>query len=67
MCPEIREYERFSTTVANAYVKPLMANYLASLERLVADFGINADILLMTSGGGLTTLATAAEFPIRLG
>jgi N-methylhydantoinase A len=66
VCPEIREYERLSTTCANAYVKPLMARYLASLERQLAGLGVTCPILLMTSGGGLTTLATAAEFPIRL-
>ena len=66
VCPEIREYERFSTTVANAYVKPLMATYLASLQTQLKGLGVTAQILLMTSGGGLTTLATAAAYPIRL-
>jgi N-methylhydantoinase A len=66
VCPEIREYERLSTTCANAYVKPLMARYLSSLERQLLALGIACPVLLMTSGGGLTTLATAAEFPIRL-
>ncbi|MGI9507841.1 MAG: hydantoinase/oxoprolinase family protein [Geminicoccaceae bacterium] len=65
-CPEIREYERFTTTTANAYVQPLMSAYLGELgERLKAD-GIGAPLLLMTSGGGLTTLETARKFPIRL-
>ncbi|MEZ5558159.1 MAG: hydantoinase/oxoprolinase family protein [Pseudomonadales bacterium] len=66
VCPEIREYERLSTACANAYVKPLMARYLASLARQIAARGIAAPVLMMTSGGGLTTLATAAKFPIRL-
>jgi N-methylhydantoinase A len=66
VCPEIREYERFSTTTANAYVKPLMAAYLASLAQKIRHLGIGAEMLLMTSGGGLTTLATASEYPIRL-
>jgi N-methylhydantoinase A len=66
VCPEIREYERLSTTCANAYVKPLMGRYLASLERQLKSLGMACPVLLMTSGGGLTTLATAAEFPIRL-
>lgn len=66
VCPEIREYERFSTTVANAYVQPLMATYLNSLKQQVRQAGITADILLMTSGGGLTTLDAAATYPIRL-
>ena len=66
VCPEIREFERFSTTVANAYVRPLMAQYLDSLAEKLQQRGIGAQVLLMTSGGGLTTLATAARFPIRL-
>ncbi|NKB98426.1 MAG: hydantoinase/oxoprolinase family protein [Pseudomonadales bacterium] len=66
VCPEIREYERFSTTVANAYVKPLMSEYLLSLESQLAQRGIVCQTLLMTSGGGLTTLATACKYPIRL-
>ena len=66
VCPEIREYERFSTTVANAYVRPLMDQYLNSLAAKLLDSGIQARVLLMTSGGGLTTLETAARFPIRL-
>ena len=66
VCPEIREYERLSTTVANAYVQPLMDQYLASLAQRLAEAGVGAQILLMTSGGGLTTLQTARRYPIRL-
>ncbi len=66
VCPEIREYERLSTATANAYVKPLMGRYLQSLEHRLKRMGIDAPVLLMTSGGGLTTLATAKEQPIRL-
>jgi N-methylhydantoinase A len=66
VCPEIREYERLSTTCANAYVKPLMARYLRSLGTQLQTHGITAPLLLMTSGGGLTDLATAAALPIRL-
>ena len=66
VCPEIREFERFSTAVANAYVKPLMARYLTALEAKLAARGFRCPCLMMTSGGGLTTLATAREFPIRL-
>ena len=66
VCPEIREYERLSTTCANAYVKPMMAGYLSSLERKLGARGFVCPILLMTSSGGLTTLRTAREFPIRL-
>ncbi|TNF84999.1 MAG: hydantoinase/oxoprolinase family protein, partial [Gammaproteobacteria bacterium] len=66
VCPEIREYERLSTTCANAYVKPLMDAYLKSLAEKFQARGFNCSILLMTSGGGLTSLDTAREFPIRL-
>jgi N-methylhydantoinase A len=66
VCPEIREYERLSTTCANAYVKPQMARYLASLETQLRRAGYGAPLLLMTSAGGLTDLATARAFPIRL-
>jgi N-methylhydantoinase A len=66
VAPEIREYERFSTTVANAYVRPLMAGYLQRLQRGLAAIKLNAPLYLMMSGGGLTTLETACRFPIRL-
>ncbi|GEP61384.1 hydantoinase/oxoprolinase family protein [Reyranella soli] len=66
VCPEVREYERFSTTCANAYVQPLMARYLENLRKRIAAAGFGCPVLLMTSGGGLTTLETAARFPIRL-
>jgi N-methylhydantoinase A len=64
--PEMREWERFSTTAANAYVQPLMARYLRRLEAGLGDFGLTAPIFLMLSGGGLTTVETACRFPIRL-
>ncbi|MGI9449657.1 MAG: hydantoinase/oxoprolinase family protein [Geminicoccaceae bacterium] len=66
VCPEIREYERFTTTSANAYVQPQMAAYLGSLGEQLEAEGISAPLLMMTSGGGLTTLETAKKFPIRL-
>lgn len=66
VCPEIREYERLSTTCANAYVKPLMNRYLDSLAAKFQARGFACPLLLMTSGGGLTTLAAAGAFPIRL-
>ena len=64
--PEMREWERFSTTAANAYVQPLMASYLARLEKGLREGGMAAPIFLMLSGGGLTTIETASRFPIRL-
>ena len=66
VCPELREYERFSTTCANAYVQPLMARYLEQLRQRMTAAGFTCPLLLMTSGGGLTTLETAIRFPIRL-
>lgn len=66
VCPEIREYERLSTACANAYVRPLMTRYLETLAGELAERGLTCPFLMMTSGGGLTTLATAAKFPIRL-
>jgi N-methylhydantoinase A len=66
VAPEIREYERFSTTVANAYVRPLMASYLFRLRDRLKEMKLSAPLFLMMSGGGLTTLETAARFPIRL-
>jgi N-methylhydantoinase A len=64
--PEMREWERFSTTAANAYVQPLMASYLTRLETGLRARGLAAPIFLMLSGGGLTTIETACRFPIRL-
>jgi N-methylhydantoinase A len=64
--PEMREYERFSTACANAYVQPMMGRYLASLETLLRQQGFRCPLFLMLSGGGLTTVETAIRFPVRL-
>jgi N-methylhydantoinase A len=66
VCPEIREYERFSTTCANAYVRPLMSGYLYRLADLLKAKSLDCPLFLMMSGGGLTTLDHAARYPIRL-
>ncbi len=66
VCPEIREYERMSTTAANAYIQPLMAGYLTRLEAAIKQRGIPGPLLLMMSSGGVTTVATAVKMPIRL-
>ena len=66
VCPEVREYERLTTTAANAYVRPLMEGYLSRLETALGALGFACPVLLMTSGGGLTTLQTAKRLPIRL-
>ncbi len=64
--PEMREWERFSTTAANAYVQPLMASYLTRLQSELRAMGMAAPVFMMLSGGGLTTIETACRFPIRL-
>jgi N-methylhydantoinase A len=64
--PEMREYERFSTACANAYVQPMIGRYLAGLERLLRAEGVACPLFLMLSGGGLTTVETAIRFPVRL-
>jgi len=64
--PEMREYERFSTACANAYLQPLMGRYVANLERELQRAGFRCPMLLMTSGGGITSAETAIRFPVRL-
>ncbi|MBS1303759.1 hydantoinase/oxoprolinase family protein [Loktanella sp. SALINAS62] len=64
--PQMREYERFNTTVANAYIKPLIKSYLGRLAQRLRDEGADCPVFLMHSGGGIIDLATAAEFPVRL-
>lgn len=66
VCPEIREYERTSTTVANAYVQPLMAGYLGRLRQALDGRAFRGALYLVTSGGGLTSLEAARQFPVRL-
>jgi len=66
VCPEIREFDRACTALANAYIKPLMARYLTDLSAALVTEGIAAPLLIVTSGGGMTTLETATRFPIRL-
>ena len=66
VCPEIREYERTSTAVANAYVQPLIASYLARMATALDVAGFGGIIYLVTSSGGLTSLDAARRFPVRL-
>ena len=66
VCPEIREYERFTTTVINSYIKPLMSTYIENLRKNLIEEGFKASLLLMTSGGTLTNVDSACEFPVRL-
>ena len=64
--PEIKEYERTSTTVINAYVMPIVATYLRALRKGLDAGGIPARLLLMQSNGGLTTDGAAAERPMNI-
>ena len=64
--PEIKEYERTSTTICNAYVKSLVDRYLAELERKLRAAGISGELSIMLSSGGVATVETSREFPIRL-
>jgi N-methylhydantoinase A len=64
--PEIKEYERTSTTVINAYVMPIVATYLRALRKGLDAAGIPARLLLMQSNGGLTTDRAAAERPMNI-
>lgn len=64
--PEIREYERFCTVTANAYVQPLMAGYLGRLETELRALCIGGPLMLMQSNGGLCDVATAMRYPVRL-
>lgn len=64
--PQIREYERMSTTVANAYVQPLTERYVRRLDERLRAMGFEGHLYLMLSSGGICTLETACRFPIRL-
>ena len=66
VCPEIREYERFTTTVVNSYIKPLISTYLKKLDTELRQKGFNCPLLLMTSGGTLTNVLSACNNPVRL-
>ncbi|MBW2078093.1 MAG: hydantoinase/oxoprolinase family protein [Deltaproteobacteria bacterium] len=64
--PQIREYERTSTTVTNAYVKPLTGRYLTRLSKRLESIGSTGKLFIMLSSGGITSVETAAEFPVRI-
>ena len=64
--PQIREYERTSTTVTNAYVKPLTASYLRRLRGRLESLGVRGRLFIMLSSGGVTSAETAAEVPVRI-
>ncbi len=64
--PQMREFERFNTVCANAYVRPQMASYLDRLQARLKEHGAGCPVFMIHSGGGLVSVGTAAEFPVRL-
>ena len=66
VAPEMREYERFSTACANAYVQPIMTRYLRRLEAELKGQGFGCPLFVMLSGGGVADIETGIRFPIRL-
>ena len=64
--PQIREYERTCTTATNAYVKPITADYLKKLSSRLASLGFKGKLLIMLSSGGITSVETARQFPVRI-
>ena len=64
--PQMREYERFNTTIANAYIQPLMKSYLDRLLGRLQGEGFDCPVFLMHSGGGVISIEDAAAFPVRL-
>lgn len=63
--PEIREFERTSTTTLNAYLQPVVAGYLHKLEKALSEDGSRSQILIVQSNGGVMTVETARQMPIR--
>jgi N-methylhydantoinase A len=66
VAPEIREFERTSTTIANVYVQSRVEEYLSELQARLARSGFLGTLLMMLSSGGIATIETAVRFPIRL-
>jgi len=64
--PQIREYERTCTTATNAYVKPITAKYLNKLSTRLESLGFKGKLFIMLSSGGITSVETAREFPVRI-
>ncbi len=64
--PEIREFERASTTIANVYVQELVEKYLRKLEDRLVDLGFAGNFYLMLSSGGIATVDTTVRYPVRL-
>ncbi len=66
VAPEIRGYERTSITIANAYVRPLVEEYLLALEDRLRRLGFGGSLYIMLSNGGTSSVETACQFPVRL-
>ncbi|WP_299739501.1 hydantoinase/oxoprolinase family protein [uncultured Roseobacter sp.] len=64
--PQMRELPRFNTVIANAYVQPQVADYLGRLVERLREAGVGAPVFMLHSGGGLISVETAAEQPVRL-
>ncbi|TEA77036.1 hydantoinase/oxoprolinase family protein [Allopusillimonas ginsengisoli] len=64
--PQIREFERFNTVCANAYVRPRMESYLNRLVQKVHEAGAQCPVFIMHSGGGIVSVESASRFPVRL-
>src|SRR5215207_11250608 len=66
VAPEIREYERTSTTIANVYVRPLVERYLRVLEERLKRLEFEGSLYIMLSNGGTASVETVSNFPVRL-
>ena len=64
--PEMKEYERTTTTAINAYAKPVASRYLTKLEERVKQRGFEGELLMMQSSGGINSVAFAREFPVQI-
>jgi N-methylhydantoinase A len=64
--PKFREYERTSTVVANAYIKPIISNYICGLSTALAERGVRSDLFIMQSNGGLVSPEIACDYPVRM-
>ncbi|SCK30118.1 N-methylhydantoinase A [Variovorax sp. HW608] len=66
VCPEVREYDRASTTVVNAYTRPMMVGHVNHLERELSQRGVDGQLLWMTSSGGVVPSSSASRTPVRM-
>jgi N-methylhydantoinase A len=64
--PEIKEYERSTTTTLNAYAKPITSRYLGRIEERMGALGFRGELLMMLSSGGINSVAFAREFPVQI-